>query len=160
MFCCKMKKTGTIENSFDKIDNRFLEINKILNDLNQSKALLQKTSYLTSSNHNICPTTTNVNHAQATPCNGISVRIVEKSDLNKDADSRDSDFASTGSNLNQFYSESVLSNRHSFANEPACGQTLTYENEYERPGMFIKREFDVIKNDLDRAENENMELRR
>ena len=41
-----LKKTGNIENSFEKIDTRFFEINKILNDLNKSKALLKKTNYV------------------------------------------------------------------------------------------------------------------
>lgn len=37
------KKSGTITNSFERIDGQFFEINKILNDLNESKALLRKT---------------------------------------------------------------------------------------------------------------------
>lgn len=41
-----LKKTGNIENSFEKIDTRFFEINKILKDLNKSKALLKKTNYV------------------------------------------------------------------------------------------------------------------
>lgn len=36
-----------IEHSFDKIDTKFFEINKILQDLSKSKALLQRTNYTT-----------------------------------------------------------------------------------------------------------------
>ena len=42
----KKQKSGKIENSFEKIDNRFFELNKILSDINESKLLLQKTSYI------------------------------------------------------------------------------------------------------------------
>ncbi|RNA40896.1 hypothetical protein BpHYR1_010724 [Brachionus plicatilis] len=38
-----LKKSGTMTNSFERIDSQFFEINRILNDLNESKALLRKT---------------------------------------------------------------------------------------------------------------------
>ncbi|CAF0920998.1 unnamed protein product [Brachionus calyciflorus] len=38
-----LMSSGTITNSFERIDSQFFEINKILTDLNESKALLEKT---------------------------------------------------------------------------------------------------------------------
>jgi hypothetical protein len=130
--------------------------------LNQSKALLQKT------NHTI-PITAAAATMPSEYCTkyGSTTAIYtnnnnnNNNDFQRGSESKDSmDYLSTATNTNQFFSESVSSsNRQSMPNVSSSNERFFDSDHLERQTLS-KRELDLLRTDLEKAEHENNELKR